>query len=412
MERLEPQLLGLAVAVALGLLVGLQREFVGKRIGIRSFALIGGIGGIVGVLTADHGGWVLASGLIATSIMIYAHDLLTEKKMPVSGMTTELAAVAMFLVGALATLGYLQSAVVFAGGVVLLLHWKTPMHSGVKRIGTAEFEAIVRFVLITLVLLPILPDTAYGPYGVLNPRLIWLMVILIVGLNLAGYVALKLVNGRGGAALGGVLGGLISSTATTVSFSTKCREDGSLAPVAAVVILVASAFVYVRILIELGVVAPDLVVPMLGPVAVLVAVFAVLVGWNMRHVASASTNNVDPRNPADLKTALSFTLLYAVVLFVSAAVNDYLGETALYPVAVVSGLTDVDAITLSVGRLYADSRLDGDTAWRVILVASISNLAFKSGIVAVIGGRELRRLVLPGTALLSVLGYLLAWLWP
>lgn len=409
---MDSQLFRIAVAVALGLLVGLQREFAGKRIGIRSFALISSIGGVVGVFTADHGGWVLASGLIAISIMIYGHAFLVEKTTPVSGMTTELAAVAMFLVGALATSGYLQLAVVVTGGVMLLLHWKTPMHAGVERIGTTDFEAIVRFVLITLVLLPILPDAAYGPYGVLNPRQIWLMAVLIVALNLTGYVALKLASGRGGALLGGVLGGLISSTATTVSFSTKCREDRSLAPVAAVVILVASAFVYVRIFIELAVVAPDLIPLIVGPVIVLVVVFALLVGWGLKHVASAPTNNADPRNPAELKTALSFTLLYAVVLFVSAAVDDYLGEAALYPIAIVSGLTDVDAITLSVGRLYTESRVDGDTAWRVVLVASISNLVFKSGVVAVVGGSELRRLVLPGTVFLSVIGYLGAWLWP
>ena len=164
-----------------------------------------------------------------------------------------------------------------------------------------------------------------------------------------------------------------------MSFSAKTREDGALAPVAAIIILVASAIVYARIFVELGVVAPDLVIPLLGPAVVLVLALMAVVGWNLRRVSSTPVNTVESRNPAELKTALSFTVLYGVVLLVSAAVDDYLGKAALYPVAVVSGLTDVDAITLSVGRLYADARIDSDTAWRVILVASISNLLFKAG---------------------------------
>ena len=150
--------------------------------------------------------------------MIYGHAFLVQKSAPVTGMTTELAALAMFLVGALATSGYMEVAVVTTGAVTLLLHWKTPMHSLVVRVGEADFEAIVRFVLITLVILPILPDATYGPYAVLNPRQMWLMVVLIVAINLVGYVSLKFARGRGGALLSGTLGGLISSTATTVSF--------------------------------------------------------------------------------------------------------------------------------------------------------------------------------------------------
>jgi uncharacterized membrane protein (DUF4010 family) len=344
--------------------------------------------------------------------MIYGHAFLVHKSAPVTGMTTELAALAMFLVGALATSGYMEVAVVTAGAVTLLLHWKTPMHSLVVRVGEADFEAIVRFVLITLVILPILPDATYGPYAVLNPRQMWLMVVLIVAINLVGYVSLKFARGRGGALLSGTLGGLISSTATTVSFAKRTQRDASVAPLAAVVILVASALVYVRIFVELGVVAPGLITYLLWPTAAFLAIFALFVFWNLKRVGSAQADEAEPNNPAELKTALSFTLLYGVVLLISAAVNEHLGESVLYPVAILSGLTDVDAITLSVGRLFHDSQINGDTAWRLIVVASVSNLAFKSGVVAVLAGNELRRQVLPATVCLTVIGYLGAWLWP
>ena len=413
LDFIDDRILALVVAIALGLLVGLQREFVGKRIGIRSFALISGIGGVIGLFVVEYGGWILASSILAVTLIIYGHAFLVNRSTPVKGMTTELAALVMFLVGALATSGFMEVAVVTGGAVTLLLHWKAPMHSLVERVGETDFDAIVRFVLITLVVLPILPNATYGPYAVLNPRQIWLMVVLIVSINLAGYVSLKFAGGRGGAVLSGVLGGLISSTATTVSFAKKAQRDSSVAPIAAIIVLVASALVYVRIFVELGVVAPSLIAYLLWPAVAFLVIFAIFVVWSLKRVGSAkAADNDETKNPAELNTALSFSLLYGVVLIISAAVDEHFGENALYPVAVLSGLTDVDAITLSVGRLFHDSRVDGDTAWRLIAVASVSNLAFKSGIVAVLGGNELRRQVLPAMVCLTVIGYLGAWFWP
>lgn len=413
MDVIDPRFLGLAIAAGLGLLVGMQREWVaGKPIGMRSFALISTIGGLVGMFAVEYGAWILASGLIAITIAIYGHTYLQFRREDHSGMTTELAAVAMFLTGALATTGFMGGAVVLGGAITLLLHWKGPMHTWVRRIGEIEFQAIARFVLISLVVLPILPNNAYGPYAVLNPWQIWMMVVLIVSINLAAYVSLKISSGKGGALLSGVLGGLISSTATTVSFSSRSRGDQSLAPLAGVVILVASGLVYFRILIEISVVARSLLPELLGPVIAFFALFAAVIGVQMFRLPSIAGEHHETDNPAELKTALSFGLLYSVILFVSAAVNEHFGETMLYPVAVVSGLTDVDAITLSIGRLYTEARIDEDTAWRVIFVASLANLAFKGGIAAVVGGRQLRRQVLPLLAGLALTGLIGAWLWP
>lgn len=412
MDFVNPQILGLIVAVGLGLLVGLQREFADKRIGVRSFTLISLIGGLVGIFAVEQGSWILASGIIAITIAIFAHTYFIARHTKVSGMTTELAAIAMFLVGALATSGNMVAAVVLGGGVTLLLHWKTPMHTAVAQIGEAEFQAIVRFVLITLVVLPVLPNEDYGPYSVLNPWKIWLMVVLIVGLNLVGYIAMKVTHGKRGALLGGAVGGLISSTATTVSYSTRSRTDASAVPVAGIVILVASAIVYIRVAIETVVVAPGLIPLLAGPVAAFIILFIVVIGLHLIRFRPAEHNDSEASNPAELKTALIFTLVYSVVLFVSAAVNESFDESMLYLVAFVSGLTDVDAITLSIGRLYAEQRIEGDAAWRVIFVASLSNLVFKGGVVAVLGGSALRRRVLPTIAILAALGFTGVWIWP
>jgi uncharacterized membrane protein (DUF4010 family) len=412
MGDIDPRMLGLAVAVGLGLLVGLQREFAEKRIGLRSFALISTIGAIVGILAAQYGQWLLAAGLLAISAVIVGHAYVVTRATEAKGMTTELAAITMFLIGTLATSGHLAVAVVMGGVVTLLLHWKTPMHSWVERIGTVELGAIGRFVLITLVILPVLPDQTYGPYAVLNPRQIWLMVVLIVSLNLAGYVSVKILSGKRGALLSGVLGGLVSSTATTVGFSTKSRADPRVVPIAGVVILVASFLVYIRIIVETAVVAQELLPSLVVPFSVFMIVFLVAVCIQLFRLPQRQGEVGEPNNPAELKTALAFAVIYALVLFVSAAVNNQFGEAMLYPVAVVSGLTDVDAITLTIGRLYAESHIDGDTAWRVIFVASLSNLAFKGGVIAMLGGAQLRRRTLPTIAALLLLGVVGVLVWP
>ena len=412
MGDIDSRMLGLAVATGLGLLVGLQREVADERIGLRSFALISTIGAMTGILATQYGQWIVATGFFALSIVIVGHAYFVTRQPGTTGMTTELAAIAMFLVGALATSGQLVVAVVMGGVVTLLLQWKTPMHSLVERIGSVELGAIGRFVLITLVILPILPNAAYGPYEVLNPRQIWLMVVLIVTLNLAGYVSLKIMSGKGGALVSGTLGGLISSTATTVSFSSKSRSDPSFVPAAGVIILVASLLVYARVILEVAVVARGLLPDLIAPFAAFMVVFLAVVGGYVMRVPKAQGEPAEVKNPAELNTALTFAAIYGLVLFASAAVNEHFGGAGLYPLAVLSGLTDVDAITLSTGRLFAESRIDAGTAWRVIFVASLSNLVFKAGVVAVLGGPLLRRRILPAMVGLLVVGVVGLLLWP
>ncbi len=403
----------LTIALGLGLLVGLQREWVEEKpLGLRSFALITLIGALIGLYAEDTGLWVVAVGLLVITLAIVVHTILLARDEAVAGMTTELAGIAMYMVGAMTTTGYPVTAVVLTGVVTLLLHWKVPLHALTRRIAPEEFQAIARFVLVTLVVLPILPDRTFGPYDVLNPFHIWLMVVLIVGLNVAGYLAMRFAGGRGGALLGGVLGGLISSTATTVSYATRSRADNAMVPMAVVVILIASALVYVRILLEILAVAPGLLGHIFWPVLAYLGLFALAIGSLMLRFEAADGHEVKTGNPAELSTALVFAAIYTVVVFASAAVSARYGEAMLYPVAVLSGLTDVDAITLSVGNLFQDERVSADTAWRVVFIASVANLLFKAGVVAVIGGSSLRRRLLPIMAALAIAGVLVALLWP
>ena len=412
-DLLELPAVQFAIALALGLLVGLQREWVEEKpLGLRSFTLITLIGALIGLYAEDAGLWIVAVGLIVVTLAIFVHTILLAREESVAGMTTELAGIAMYLVGAMTTTGYPITAVVLTGVVTLLLHWKVPLHSLTRRIAPEEFQAVARFVLVTLVVLPILPNRTFGPFDVLNPFHIWLMVVLIVGLNLAGYFALRVSRGRGSALLGGVLGGLVSSTATTVGYASRSRADQAMAPIAAIAILVASALVYVRVLVEILVVSPRLLVDLAGPVLIFFGLFVLIAAGLVRLSGSGSPAEVKTGNPAELSTALVFAAIYSVVIFLSAAVSERFGETLLYPVALLSGLTDVDAITLSVGHLFQSARISGDTAWRVIFVASLANLLFKAGVVAVMGGSALRRRLLPLLGGLMAAGAMIAVFWP
>jgi uncharacterized membrane protein (DUF4010 family) len=251
-----------------------------------------------------------------------------------------------------------------------------------------------------------------GPYGVLNPSQVWWMVVLIVGLSLAGYVAYKLLGTAAGAALGGVLGGLISSTATTVSYSRRSREEPGADRLAALVIMIASTVVYARLLVEVAAVAPRSLYEMGPPLGAMlgVAVLLSLLMWIFGRKRAADLP--EQGNPAELKSALVFGALYALVLLAVAFARDRFGTAGLFTVAAISGLTDVDAITLSTSRLVESAQVDTATGWRAILIASMSNLVFKAGIVAVLGHRRLfGRIALLFGATLAAGGAIL-WLWP
>ncbi len=261
-------------------------------------------------------------------------------------------------------------------------------------------------------ILPVLPNRAYGPFGVLNPFEIWMMVVLIVGISLAAYIAYRLLGARVGVLLGGILGGLISSTATTVSYARETRGQARLAPMSGVVVLVASAVVFARVLFEIWVVSPAVlestVLP-LGAVGVIFATFALVAyGANRGELGEL----LERETPSDLRAAIVFGLLYAVILLLVSAAKQEFGDTGLYVVAALSGLTDMDALTLSTAQLMKSGEIVEDVGWRVIVVASVSNVCFKAGVVAVLGHAALRRRVLPAFAGLAVSALLIVAFWP
>lgn len=403
----------LGIALGLGLLVGLQRQRTDARLaGFRTFPLVALLGALCALLAREFGGWVLLGGLIALALVLIAANLpLLRGAEESPGMTTEAALLVMFALGGYLMVGSTALAIVVCGAVAVLLHLKPQMHSLAARIGDRDFTAIMQFALISLVILPVLPDRAYGPLQVLNPFRIWLMVVLIVGVSLGGYVAYKFAGDRAGAWATGVLGGLISSTATTVSIARRSRTSPAAARTMAFVILIASAIVFPRVAFLVGVTTPLLLRQLAVPLAVLFLLLTLLAWFEYaRH-------EIDPAwvpeqtNPSELKPAVLFGALYAAVLFAVAVANDRFGHGGLYLTAVFSGLTDMDAITLSVSHLVDAGEIAPGLAWRLVIVAAMANLAFKAAIVAALADRALLRCIVRGFGLCFAAGAAMLAFW-
>jgi uncharacterized membrane protein (DUF4010 family) len=404
----------LAIALGLGLLVGLQREWVDSRLaGIRTFPIIGILGVLAGDLATSLGPWVVPAGLLAVAALIVMGNVAKLRTgAPDPGLTTEIAILVMYLLGAALSADYTTEVLVAGGTVAVLLHWKRPLHDLVDKIGEADAQAIFRLSLIALVILPVLPNRSFGPYQVLNPFNIWLMVVLIVGISMGAYIAYKLLGTRSGSLVSGLMGGLISSTATTVSLSRRSRT-ASIESSAAVVIVIASAVVFVRVLFEIALVAPAVLGSTALPLAVMLATMIGMSAVLCRRslgVLAGPTDEAEP--PSELSAAIVFGVLYAAVLLGVAFAKAEFGQTGMYVVAALSGLTDMDAITLSTSQLMRTDQLGPETGWRLIMVGALANLCFKAGLVAALGPRGLLRRIGAAFGVTGAVGIALLFLWP
>lgn len=414
MNLAPSDLTNLAIAIGLGLVVGLQRQWAEKEVaGARTFALITLLGALSSMLGQEFGGWIVAVALIAVALALMMGNVVQLGSGEANpGMTTEVAGLAMFVVGALLPLGHRALAVVAAGVVALLLQWKQPLHAFVRKLSQADIQAAMRLVLIGLVILPILPDRGFGPYQVINPHRIWLMVVLIVGISLAAHLAHLALGDRVGTVLAGVFGGLISSTATTVGYARQARVQQRISGVAAVVIVIASTVVIGRVLFEIAVVAPELLGATAPPLVALGLLMALISYGAFRIMSRELAERPDSKPPSNLRAAIVFGLLYGAVLFAVAAAKERFGDAGLYAVAALSGLTDMDAITLSTAELMKEGRVGVDIGWRLIMVGAVSNLTFKAGAVAVLGSRRLTGRIVVLFGLILGGAVLLFALWP
>lgn len=371
-------LIRFAASLGIGLLIGLERERKpAAKAGARTFALVA-LCGTLAMLVAERldAAWIVPIGLAAVAAMLiaaYARDEARED----SGTTTVVAAMVCYLLGVLAGLGEAALAGALAIGVTALLYFKPEIEGLSTALKRHEQVSILQFLVVTFIVLPILPDRGYGPYEVLNPRHIWLMVVLISGIGLASYVALRLAGERRGGVLAGILSGMLSSTAATLLYARRSRESEAMQRFALTVLPLANLVPLARIAVLAALVAPG-ILPALGPVlAAALAAGLGVAAISMPRSGRSDAPLLESRNPAELGTALRFAALYALVLLAAAWLSDVAGERGLYAAALSSGLADIDPINLSALNLFAQGRLPARNAVTAIALAYLSNVAFK-----------------------------------
>ena len=385
----------LGLAFALGLLVGLERGWHernladGQRVaGIRTFALIGLLGGVVAMLSPRFGMVLPASAFVTLAIVLLVAHVVRQQQVHDAGITSIIAALLTFVFGVMAVTGQALVAAMGAVVTVILLGSKPLLHDWVSRLRVEELYATFRLLLISVVVLPLLPDQGFGPWQALNPYRIWWMVVLICGISFVGYFAMRLIGERRGVIATGLFAGLASSTAATISIARMARGNAAATDTLAGGIIIACATMFLRIFVVTSVVRWPLAVTLAWPLAAM-SVLSYLVAWNFwRRGGAGPGGAASLSNPFELKPALIFAGLLALIMLLSAALTDRFGDTGVYLLAAAAGLADVDAITLALAGL-ADQTLALSTVAVAILVAAGVNSLVKSGLALWIGGRAL-----------------------
>lgn len=405
------------VALGLGMLIGLERERTrGEQktfAGVRTFSFVALLGA-TSVYAGELSGlpWIVGLvflGIVAVVVVAY-HVTAQGGEI---GATTEVSVFITFFIGSMCAWDKVGVAGAVAVAAMVILALKGWLHNLAKRIESSDVEATLKFAIITFIVLPLVPNTNYGPAGleVINPYRTWLMVVLIAGLNFCGYILVKVVGREHGLGITGLLGGLVSSTAVTLSFSQRSRAEPHLVPVLAPAILLAWTVMFFRVVVEVGVVnlslAKDL---MLGMVLMGAASLGISFLLWRRGRSKEKAEVESGHNPFSLGDAIKFGGLFAVVIFVAKAAQVYFGNTGLYLAGALAGLTDVDAIALSMANLAQQDPASSGAAARTIVIAVISNTMVKCGMVIWLGASSMRRTMILITGALALSGVVAAYL--
>lgn len=384
------------IALALGFLIGLEREY-SKRVqdkveqfaGVRTYTLMALLGFLCAYLALRYGDWVFIAGLVSlVALVIAAYGL--SAKPGAYGITTELAGILAFLIGALVFQGEVLFAVIVAVVVTVLLSLKLRLHSFIATLTPQDIRAFIQFVIISAVILPFLPNEPMGPNGVWNPYEIWLMVVLVAGISLAGYLLAKILGPSKGTMVSGIVGGLVSSTAVTLSLARRSRQqpDGPHT-VTAASIIGATAVLYPRIWLITWVINQEMAIRM-APAFIFITLVAFGVVYLMQRKAHGGTaTEIATQNPLNFKVAIQFALLYMAVLWLMDIAAAEEGRFGLYATSVVFGATNMDVITLSIARNIESASIAMGVI--AVLLATLSNTVMKFMIVLLSGNKALRK---------------------
>ncbi|HHF3063534.1 TPA: MgtC/SapB family protein [Vibrio diabolicus] len=392
----------LLIALLLGAIVGTQRGWVmrnsveGSRVaGIRTFSLVGLLGGLVGILANIYTPLLIGFALIALVILTCIAFVIQQKKSGDVSITGVVSIMVVFVLGNLAVSGEAVLAAAAAVITAVVLDNKRELHQALQKLQEYELDAALRLLLISIVMLPLLPNQSYGPWNALNPYEIWWMVVLIASISFVGYFAIKIGGAKRGILFTSVFAGLSSSTALTLQFSHLSREQASISPLLASGILLSCGTMFPRLLIVLSVINPQLV-KLLWPIVMAMMVALYIPAWwiwRRSEVEQIEQSNKQT-NPLALQSALFFGLVLAVIMLLAHALSDWFGNAGVLLLSALSGITDVDAISLTLGR-QSTQTLSVTTAALGILIAASVNTIVKMGMVIAIGDKKLWRRIAP-----------------
>lgn len=387
-----------ALALFIGALIGIEREKkkTGDQeaaAGLRTFILLAELGATAAWLSLkiNQPALFLVTGVLAALAALLGYATAARRNPDAFDLTTQVAVILVYLLGGAVLLGYRQGAVALAIITSALLAYKQPLHDLAGRLDRDDLYAVLKLLIATFVVLPVLPDQTVDPWNALNPYKMWWLVILISGLSFAGYVASRRFGTQRGTALTGVLGGLVSSTVVTLTFARRSREAdaGALADSLAAGLLLAWVVMFLRVLVMVALLGPALLVPLAPPLLVMAGIAAggALLGLHRPAGVAAMPDEVPLRNPFSLTAALHFALFFAAVLVLVQLARQHVSGQGLYVVAGLAGLSDVDAITLSMIDYARPGGAASTMAVNAIIIASVGNTVTKCIIALMLGAR-------------------------
>lgn len=390
----EPLLLRLGVALAIGLLIGLERgwrqrdEGEGERTaGFRTYTLIGVLGGLCAILATHTHPVFLGLSFIGFAIGFSAFAWLEAQAERNFSVTGVIAAFLTFALGAYAVLGNLQVAIAAGVTVTLFLALKQPLHTWLRKLTWLEIRSVLILLAMTFLALPLLPDRTVDPWGAVNPSAIWFLAIIIAAISFAGYVAIRIMGSQAGVALAALAGGLASSTATTVTLSRMAREHPDASPLLAAGILLSGSVMIVRVLIVASAINNALLIPLAWPLGAAGLAMVAMSGFLFLAHGKGATERPELAisNPFELGTALKLAALIALISLLAKWIGAGFGDAGLAVLAALSGIADVDAITLSMSRMSREEGLSVRTAAGCIAIAVAVNTAVKAGMTFSLG---------------------------
>lgn len=405
----------LGIAVLLGAIVGLQRGWVtrnqqeGQRVaGIRTYSLVGLLGGLIGLLAGIYSGVILGFALVALSAVITIAYLSSQRLAVNLSITGLIGILLTFLLGCLAVSGQPVVAVSAAVVTAIILDMKEELHAAIAKVQEYELDAALRLLLISVVLLPLLPNEGFGPWKAINPYEIWWLVVLIAAISFVGYFAIRIGGPRKGILFTSLFAGLSSSTALTLQFSNQSKQDTVLSPLLASGILISCGTMFPRIIFLCSVINARLVAIVAVPMLIMMACFYLPAIWLwLRNPMEGYQAPQVKRSPLALPSALAFGAVLLVIVVLAQALQEWFGDTGTYVLSAVSGITDVDAITLALGR---QSQLSIQTAGFAIVLAACVNSLVKMLMACFAGSRTLASYVVLPVLISLCAAALWAWL--